>query len=214
MSPRIIDPERRRQEIIEAYLELVADRGVGAVTTRALADHLGVANGALWRYFTNMDELLEVSFASLVDATNLRIAGHSLRASPLTRLVRMYEELLPLTPVTQLEATIVVSFWGAAAAAPERYPHTGDPVQGWRVESVRLIHEAVSAGELPASTNVSVMGDVLINYTLAAQITWVQRLVDSSDQVRESFFALLSFFGASASLREAASRESPLVARA
>ena len=49
--PRIVDHDERRRAIVAAATELVEKAGPQALTMRSLAARLGVANGALDRYF-------------------------------------------------------------------------------------------------------------------------------------------------------------------
>lgn len=48
----------RRAEIAKAALHLLAYRGVKSLTTAALAEEVGMSSGALFRHFTNLDEIL------------------------------------------------------------------------------------------------------------------------------------------------------------
>ena len=49
--------EQRRQEIIEATLELAASLGVKKVTTQAIADQVGIAQPTVFRHFGTRDEI-------------------------------------------------------------------------------------------------------------------------------------------------------------
>jgi AcrR family transcriptional regulator len=50
--------ERRRQQILDRAIELVAERGVEGASLRTLADEIGVSHTALRHYFPSRDELL------------------------------------------------------------------------------------------------------------------------------------------------------------
>lgn len=49
----------RRDELSAAALRIVGERGVGALTTSALADEVGLTSGALFRHFPTLDALLD-----------------------------------------------------------------------------------------------------------------------------------------------------------
>lgn len=60
-----------RDKIIEGACALFNERGYGAVTTAALAEHLGIAEGNLWYHFKTKQALLEAigeRFAERVEA--------------------------------------------------------------------------------------------------------------------------------------------------
>ncbi len=61
--------EQRKQEIIEAAMDLAAEQGVKRVTTQAIADRVGIAQPTVFRHFKTRDAI----FAAAIDflSTNL-----------------------------------------------------------------------------------------------------------------------------------------------
>jgi len=51
--------EERRQEIVEAVLELAAEHGSGQITAQAIADRVGIAQPTVFRHFRNRERILE-----------------------------------------------------------------------------------------------------------------------------------------------------------
>ncbi|MFX1757118.1 MULTISPECIES: TetR family transcriptional regulator [unclassified Rhodococcus (in: high G+C Gram-positive bacteria)] len=49
--------ERTRQALLDAALDLSADRGLGGVSLREVARHAGIVPTAFYRHFSSMDEL-------------------------------------------------------------------------------------------------------------------------------------------------------------
>jgi len=58
MGREKLDSEVRREQIAEAALALVADRGVGRVSIVALARRVGLVPSGLYRHFRNKEEVL------------------------------------------------------------------------------------------------------------------------------------------------------------
>ncbi|MBI3203308.1 MAG: TetR/AcrR family transcriptional regulator [Polyangiaceae bacterium] len=54
---------QRQDELTSAALELIATRGISALTTRALAAHVGITGGAIFRHFPTLDALLDAVVA-------------------------------------------------------------------------------------------------------------------------------------------------------
>jgi AcrR family transcriptional regulator len=69
--------ERRREALILAALELVAEGGTAAATVRAIADRAGVTPGLIRHYFNSKEELTRVAYASVMD----RMTRHSQSAA-------------------------------------------------------------------------------------------------------------------------------------
>jgi AcrR family transcriptional regulator len=51
--------EARQAELIDAALHIIATRGIAALTTRSLAEHVGLTGGAIFRHFASIDALIE-----------------------------------------------------------------------------------------------------------------------------------------------------------
>ena len=51
--------EKRRAVTVEAVVDLAAERNPSEITTAAIAKHMGLSQGALFRHFTNKDAILE-----------------------------------------------------------------------------------------------------------------------------------------------------------
>lgn len=50
--------EDRRKQIVKAVLRIIGDRGATSLTTRTLAEEVGVTSGALFRHYASQDEIL------------------------------------------------------------------------------------------------------------------------------------------------------------
>lgn len=55
--------EERREEIAATALDLAAERGVGNVSTQAIADAMGVSQATIFRHFTTRDEVFGEAIA-------------------------------------------------------------------------------------------------------------------------------------------------------
>ena len=59
--------ERRREALIAAALELLAEGGVAAATVRAIAERAGVTPGLIRHYFQSKDDLLHDAYATVMN---------------------------------------------------------------------------------------------------------------------------------------------------
>ncbi len=59
--------ERRREDLIVAALDLVAEGGLHAATVRAIADRAGVTPGLIRHYFTSKEDLTRVAYQRLME---------------------------------------------------------------------------------------------------------------------------------------------------
>ena len=85
--------EYRRETLISAALELVAEAGVGAATVRAIANRAGVTPGLIRHYFTGKDELLRAAYRAHVDGMTQAAVERSVGPGldPVARLAAFFE---------------------------------------------------------------------------------------------------------------------------
>ena len=88
MSTQTRKPQsKRREEIVQAVLRVIGERGVTALTTATLAAEVGVTTGALFRHFPNIEAILK----SAVDYALIRIEETfpDAQLPPLERLIQL-----------------------------------------------------------------------------------------------------------------------------
>lgn len=92
--PKVVDHEKRREEILARCFDLFAEHGYGAMTMRKLAKALGVSTGTLYHYFDGKPALFEAMFRWL-RARDIQTASEGLPedASQGERLARLGEFL-------------------------------------------------------------------------------------------------------------------------
>ena len=86
-----LSSSRRRQEIVRTVLELARERGPDAITTQAIADRIGVTQGALFRHFPDKSAIWLAVFEWVRAALDAAFeAATRDTASPLAKLERAF----------------------------------------------------------------------------------------------------------------------------
>jgi AcrR family transcriptional regulator len=57
--PKIVDSEEYRKQLLQQCFDLFAERGYAQVTTRQIAQELGISTGAMYHYFPSKQALFE-----------------------------------------------------------------------------------------------------------------------------------------------------------
>jgi len=142
--------DERQREIVAAVLALARERGPEAITTQAIADRMGVTQGAIFRHFPDKEAIWLAVFA-WVRASLGNVFATAVQS--------------PASPLAKIEAAFLahVAFIAANPGVPRvmfhelQYP--GDsPVRaevrtmigGYRKQLASLFKQAKEAGELPA----------------------------------------------------------------
>lgn len=82
----------RRDQIVEAALRIIANRGVKSLTTAAIAEEVGISEANLYRHFKNKDEILQGTVEKIREGLlrNLDAVSSMTDASPVARLKRLF----------------------------------------------------------------------------------------------------------------------------
>jgi AcrR family transcriptional regulator len=155
--PRARLPSReRRREIVAAVLELAAERGPDAITTQAIAERIGVTQGAVFRHFPDKEAIWRAVFAWVRTAlAEVLAAAIDEAASPLANLERVF----------YAHVALVVRNPGLPRALFHELQTTGDSSVRVAVRAMitdysrrlsRLFEQAQSAGEVPPELDTRV----------------------------------------------------------
>ena len=67
MSPKIVDKEKRKKEIIDATLKLFSQKGYEATSMSQIAELAGIGKGTIYEYFESKEELILNAVKSWVE---------------------------------------------------------------------------------------------------------------------------------------------------
>jgi AcrR family transcriptional regulator len=148
---RNLSADERRAATVDAVIELAAEQNPSEITTTAIAKHMGVTQGALFKHFPTKDAILQTAMEFVANRLLSRV-DKAARAAP--------------TPVAAIEAIFMThiefvvenpgvprmlfgELQHARLTAPKRMAQTLLRRYGERLQG--LIEEGKAAGELSAS---------------------------------------------------------------
>ncbi len=82
-------PEELRELIIDATTAIVEQEGLEGLSAREIAKRIGYSPGTLYNVFENLDDLLLIIEARLLDELAIRLEGTDTSGSPSERLRRL-----------------------------------------------------------------------------------------------------------------------------
>ena len=86
-----MDPDTRRQMIVDAARAVASREGLSATTVRDVAEEMGTSSGLIHHYFTSMDQLLAEVFSQVAEADlNATREGMDLATSQTGRLAAYF----------------------------------------------------------------------------------------------------------------------------
>jgi AcrR family transcriptional regulator len=147
---------RADRAILEATLELIAERGVHEFRTEDVADRAGVGKGAIYRRYRSKDELVVAAVAALVSDIAVPDTG-STRADLLALMreaVGLYGSSLP--------GRLMPNLVGAMARRPELAHAVRDGfLTGRRAALTEVLRRGIERGDLRPDLDVELALDVL-----------------------------------------------------
>ena len=158
-APRLSNSDRRR-EIVEAVLELARERGPDAITTHAIAERIGVTQGAVFRHFPDKASIWLAVFAwvraSLDAALSDAIESAGTPLAKIERAFLAHAAFVAAHPGVPRMLFHELQFAGESAVRDSVRATVGD----YRRRLGRLFDQAKRDGELPAgleSTRATVL---------------------------------------------------------
>lgn len=90
-NPKHLPADERRAVTVEAVIELAATQNPGEITTAAIAKHMGLTQGALFRHFPSKDAILQAVMEWVAERLLARVdQAAQAAASPLAALESMF----------------------------------------------------------------------------------------------------------------------------
>lgn len=147
--PRVVDHDERRREIVAAAMDLIEKTGPQALTMRNLAARLGVANGALDRYFPEgKSAIMEAVYTAAYGRVRVEVNAIIRDLEPgLDALRAMVTALMPV-PGRVDGATVLLAFWNELGDVDEVRDRVGHDLAHMRDRFEQLLRVAAERGQV------------------------------------------------------------------
>ncbi|MBN6037755.1 TetR/AcrR family transcriptional regulator [Amycolatopsis sp. 195334CR] len=180
----------RREQLLDAAVEVMREGGIGAATTRAIADRAGLPQGAFHYCFRSKDEL----FAALLDRELDASLGNAWDAiadtqdieSSIAAALRAILDRVRSDPEYHLLTNELVD---VAARTPE-LAHVARREHAAYVDHVeKMLQRWQETGEPPLSTGPRVLAEVLVAASIGITSAWLSSRDDEAAHASIAVFA-------------------------
>ena len=147
--------ERRRQDLIDATLDSVAEHGLEGASLRAIALRAGVTAGLIRHYFPGKEELLQEAYAALMGRMTEQAKAALLveNASPRQRLAAFVTANLNAPIIDARVFSLWATFIGRAGADPSLARAHREGYLGFRNEVEAVVAEVLGAEQRRPDAN-------------------------------------------------------------
>ncbi len=166
MRAQKTESELRRQQIVEAALELISTEGISALSVAAIARRVGIVPSALYRHFTSKDEVLDAVLESL--GQRLMDIVSRVREETGDALPRLHSLLLFHTQMLSENQAIphVVFSDGVYTGSPKRKENLAGIITSYLEQIEKILKEGQQEGVIrenldPATAAVMFLGMIL-----------------------------------------------------
>ena len=141
--PKYVDHHARRLLVTEVAAEIVAARGVEALTVRSVAAATGFSTAVVSHYFLDKRDLLRSTFRAAANRSTSRF--ESAATADRRSVVSCLSALLPLDDDSRRDWRVFVAFWGTAASDIELAVEQRDRVRSARGRIEHVVAELMNA---------------------------------------------------------------------
>lgn len=139
------DPDDRRTAIIHAVWQVIAERGMGAVSMRNVAAAAGVSVGRIQYWFRSKDELLRASLEAMVAGAEERHTAETEGADDREALWRLVAGPIPLAESSRAMVSVFHQYVAAGISHPGLAEMLAEAKEGAETEAARLL-ERIAPG--------------------------------------------------------------------
>ncbi|HEY0473087.1 MAG TPA: TetR/AcrR family transcriptional regulator [Kribbella sp.] len=139
---------KRGAHVLDAVVEVIAERGLEAATMRNVAAVAGISLAQVQYYFRSKDELVASAFQHVTRAFDEKLATVDLSGPPRKVLRDALEIWLPLDESRARDARVWLAFSAAAATSPALKEIAAATDHELRVAFARLLDAAAAGGQL------------------------------------------------------------------
>ncbi|HEX3975995.1 MAG TPA: TetR family transcriptional regulator C-terminal domain-containing protein [Solirubrobacteraceae bacterium] len=162
MSPKDVDHDARREELLESVWRVVARDGLEGATIRGMARETGWSVGSLAHYFADKDDILEsalrLAYERIAARWDRKLAG----LTGLAALRELVLDNLPLDDERELETKFLMNYWSRAIRGGVGVPRPArrGPLLIERLAVLALAGQA--AGEIAADRRPADIAELLL----------------------------------------------------
>lgn len=141
--------DERQREIVAAVLALARERGPDAITTQAIADRMGVTQGAVFRHFPDKQAIWLAVFASVRESLGAVLTAATEQVdSPLARIERAFLAHVAFIAANPGVPRVMFHEMQYPGDSPVR-AEVRAMITSYRERLTLLFRQAKAAGELP-----------------------------------------------------------------
>jgi AcrR family transcriptional regulator len=166
--PKIVNRDKKRSEIAQKAIEVLAKRGFQATTIQDIADAAGLGKGTIYHYFKTKEEILLVVSEQIFHEMERSFGAALLRIDePMEKLAALIEEALHVTDDIEYLFIVYTELW----LMNVRDGHYADFISVMKTlhnDLNKLVAKMIEEGKKQGYWNKDTDSDALANYLISS----------------------------------------------
>lgn len=163
----VASPNSTREHLIVVGLELIRRHGYGATGVQEILDAAGVPKGSFYHHFESKEEFTAAvleRYVTMAGEHAAKVLGNT-RLTPLKRLRRYFEELIPMAGQTApIQGCLIGSLsLEVAGVSPILQGGVSSGFVRWQAVVASVLREAVEKSELSPSARPESLAGFILN---------------------------------------------------
>ncbi len=179
MTPRIINKQAKRSEILLAAMEVIAAKGFAHTKMSDIAERAGIGKGTIYEYFRGKEEIFKEAFNHYFAGIELMVAEKMRNTSrPVEKLslfIRAFSEYIASTPSNHFE--IVAEFWAESIRYRDeqhrRLISFEEKYEEFRMIIGSILNEGKTAGDFRTDFDSRMVASLLIGAMDGIYFQWL-----------------------------------------
>lgn len=167
MSAHTAEGDERRRMIIQTAYDLIAEKGLGGLRVREVADRVGINNATLHYYFPTKESLIQV-LAELLGQqfTDFSLPDQTAQITPASPKEQMHYYFLSVAEQikTKPERFVIISDLFLAARRDSAIREVLGSDENWQGYLINILQEGVRQGQFRADLDVSQTALLIITF--------------------------------------------------
>jgi len=167
MTPRIVDKDLKKQDILSAALKVFGRQGVSNTKMIDIALEAGIGKGTIYEYFKSKDEIIIESFhAFLAKMETAKVDPLNSGMDSLEQIFYVIDGWTEILSQDPLEARVMIDMWAESTrmGRGEGMDILLEIVQEYRNYLMKILEQGIEKGELRAMDTASMA--IMITATL------------------------------------------------
>ena len=112
MSPKIVDKEIKKQDILKAAVIVFARQGITNTKMIDIAVESGIGKGTIYEYFSSKDEIIKEAFRSYIARMDEVSIDHMEKTTnPVDKICNIIDGWMDIVLSSYEESKLIIDFW-------------------------------------------------------------------------------------------------------